>query len=49
MLWAGQMGFNSWQGWRILLFTTKTDSGAHQASYLMGTRGSFLRGKAARV
>jgi hypothetical protein len=40
-------GFETRQRLEIFLFTT--GSGAHPVSYLMGSRGSFLRGKAAGV
>jgi hypothetical protein len=41
----GVLGFDSRRGLGIFLFTTastvQNGSGAHPASYLMGTRGSF--------
>jgi hypothetical protein len=43
----GILGFSSWQGLGIFLFTTV--SGAHLSSYPMGTVGSFPRGKTAGV
>jgi hypothetical protein len=42
-------GFNTWWGERdfALLCSIKTSSGAHAASYSVGTRGSFPRSKEA--
>jgi hypothetical protein len=49
--WAiGWSEFESQQGQEFsLLHNIQTDSGAHLASYLMGTKGSFPSGKAARA
>jgi hypothetical protein len=44
---AGLPGFASWQGQNYSLFHgVQTNSGAHQASYPMGTRVSFPGGEA---
>jgi hypothetical protein len=46
-LWAGQPGFNSWQGQDFFLLHSVTSSGAHPAFYPMGIGGPFPVGKAA--
>jgi hypothetical protein len=49
MLWAGRAGLNSDRGkYKISSFRhrVQTGSGAHPASYRMGTRGPFPGGKA---
>jgi hypothetical protein len=43
-LQAGRPGFDSRKGQEILLHSVQTDSGAHPASYSMGTEGSFPGG-----
>jgi len=50
-LQARQPGFDSQQGQGFFLFATafQTGSGAHIASYPMGTGSSFPRGKIAGV
>jgi len=50
-LWVGQLGFNPQQrqGYFSLCHHNQIGSGAHPASYLMGTGGSFSRVKAARA
>jgi hypothetical protein len=40
-----EWGFESWQGLGIFHHHVQTSSGAHPASYPMGTRGPFLGGK----
>jgi hypothetical protein len=49
-LWAGRPGFDSWQGQQIFLFiphSVQTDSGAHPASYPMGTESVIPKVKVA--
>jgi hypothetical protein len=46
-LWAGWPKFDSGRGDISLIHSVQTGSGAHQASYPMGTEDSFLVGKAA--
>jgi hypothetical protein len=47
----GVLGFNSWWELGIFLFTimSRTVLGVHPASYAMGTRDCFPRGKVAGV
>jgi hypothetical protein len=41
-LWTGRPGFDSRQGqYFSLVYSVQTRSGAHKASYLMGTTGSL--------
>jgi len=45
-LWAGRLGFDSWQGQEFfsVCHCIQTGSGSHPASYPMGTLGSFPQG-----
>jgi hypothetical protein len=47
--WGSRVRFSVWAGNSSLHHHIQNGSGAHPASYLMGTRGSFPGGEAARA